>query len=435
MDQNKLAGESWNELKQKLVKQRVLHPVFTTTLKISYEVASRQKFEPLLISTHIEKLEDLCEKCLALRREIRELEILAVKGIMDYQLFQKTSAIDEEAETIRLLKTSKIAEKQGLDAAATDFGNTPALNKGFSTTSTARSQALEQELKGVDRLAELIKERWSDVRSYQQAYYARYTEPGNAHNYSERAQNLLAILKEELAEALARAIALDLGLKTIYGWSPDALPTEIDMPTLDRFVIWVLEARRGVSWRAERETCFDVVIPLVQPWSNGKDGLISAAKFNAALGAGTGQPITLRFDMDATTFLNQSVRLKGIGLSFGNKFGLVVESGIDRIQTADEFAKLAAVIVTPEQTGADGTKYRRPDISLGNIGLHDSGQPLAFVEGIAVTNIDPVGSWEISLHPWMVWKEADALKVSDGVRGERIKDLKMTFRVYVPAKL
>jgi hypothetical protein len=433
-----ITARNWSQLKQELASKGLLHSVFTTELKVSRDPQSvaqaSLKFEPLLLSTHMEKLEDLCEKSLALRREIRELEILSVKSVMDYQLFQKTSVIDEKAEILRLQKPSKLAEKKGQDAAAGAFGTTPELNKGFGLISAGRAEALGDELDGIDQLTQLIKDRWASVRAYQDAYYSRYTEPGNAHNYGERAQNLLAILKKELEEAVDRALALDVGLRTVYRWSPGDVPTEVDLPTLDKFVIWVLEARRGLTWRAERETCFDVVVPVVQPWSDGKTALIPSAQFDAAIRSAA-NPILLRFKIEPNIFLNQDVRVKGIGLSFGNKFGLVIESGIDRIQTADSFARRAAILTTPEQTDSDGRSYKRPDITLGNIGLHDSSGPAAFVEGNSVTNLNPVGSWEVRIHPWIVWKEAGALSVSEGVSGERIKDLKITFRVYIPAQL
>jgi hypothetical protein len=221
----------------------------------------------------------------------------------------------------------------------------------------------------------------------------------------------------------------------VYGWSGGELPKDVDLSSLDDFVIWVVDARRQLAWRAERETCFDIVVPLVQPWSGAASGLIPKATFDTAIGTSTSKPISLRFSVDASIFENESIRLKGLGLSFGNKFGLVIESGIDRIKTADEFARLSAVVVTPEQTIAGGSKYRRPDVHFGNVGLHDSAHPLAFVEGAAVTNLSPIGAWEIRIHPWMVWKDAGELKVSDGVGSERIRDLKMTFRAYVPANL
>ncbi len=433
-----ITATSWSQLKKDFVSRGLLHSVFTTDLRISRDLTPQSggqtKFEPMLLSTHIEKLEGLCEKSLALRREIRELEILAVKSIMDYELFEKTSVIDEESEVIRLLKTAKIAEQKGQEAAVAAFGNAPALNNGFGLIANGRSHSLVEELNGVDRLLQLIKDRWSDVRAYQDAYYSRYNEPGNAHNYGERALNLVAILKKELEEAVDRAVALEIGLRTIYHWSPGAVPTEVDLANLDDFVIWVLEARRGIAFRAERETCFDIVVPLVQPWVDGKSGLMSSEAFDTAIGAGTSDPISLQFKTDQRIFLNQDVRIKGIGLSFGNKFGLVIDSGIDRIQTADGFAKLSAIVVTPEQTDANGRSYRRPNLVLGNIGLHDSSEPSAYVEGNSVTNLSPIGSWEIRIHPWMVWKEAGALSVKDGVRSEPIKDLKITFRVYIPAQ-
>ncbi|CAB3715751.1 hypothetical protein LMG24238_04500 [Paraburkholderia sediminicola] len=425
----------WTQLKKLLVKKGVLDKIFITPISVSRREAAADKFEPLLISTQIDKLGDLIEKCMALRREIRELEVLAVKSIMDYELFIKTSAIDEEAEKIKLLRSAKEAEKQGEDSAATAFGTTAPLNSGFAAISEGRSVGLDHELTAGDRLAELIKARWSSVREYQASYYSRYKESGNAHNYTERVRNLKTIIEEEMSEAMDRAIALDVGLKSIYGWSPAPAPAKIDLVVLDAFVVWVLKARRGVNSRSERETSFDITVPLVQPWSNKAHGIINRDVFDQAIKSPTDQPILLRFDIDRSIFFDQDVRLKGFGLAFGNKCQILQTSGIDRIQTADGFARIAAIVATPEQTYSNGDKYKRPPIILGNIGPHQSGQPTAFVDGALIENICPVGSWEIRLHPWIVWKESDAKKISDGIEDEnsRIRDLKIMFRVYLPA--
>src|SRR5689334_23358519 len=132
-------------------------------------------------------------------------------------------------------------------------------------------------------------------------------------------------------------------------------------------------------------------------------------------------------------FRQNKARLKGIGLAFGNKFGLIAASGIDSIQTADSFTKLYATIITPPQTAADGTNYSRPAVTLGNVGLHYQGTPQAFTDGPAIENLTPFGDWEIQLHPLAVWKDWHVQMLKDGIGGQPIRDLKIMFRAYVPS--
>lgn len=61
-------------------------------------------------------------------------------------------------------------------------------------------------------------------------------------------------------------------------------------------------------------------------------------------------------------------------------------------------------------------------------------KPAAFYEGVCIDNISPFGVWELQLHPWIVWKDATAQKLNSGVLKEKIRDLKLMFRVYSPAK-
>lgn len=425
---------SWSTLKKTLADRGKLHPTFLTVVSVNSDRLKVNKFEPLLISRYADKLADLIEKCLTLKREIQELEILAVKAAVDYDLFVVTSAIDEESETLKLYDDAKAVKIKWENNAAATFGDTSPLNSGFKAVSQGTSESTSAEVATDHRLAELIKKRWSSVRAYQAAYHSRYNEPGNAHNYAQRADNLKRILQSELEEAAQRAIALNSGLKTVYAWTPGQLPGSFDASTLDDFAVWVLEARRELAHRTEGESLFDLVVPLVQPWLQNGVGLIAKDAFDKALGTPTDKPVVLPFEITRDLFLGQDVRLKGVGLAFGNKFKPVIGSGIDAAETSGRFARLSAALISPKQVASDGSEGQRPTVILGNVGLHQSGIPDAYYDDVAVENISPFGKWEIHLHPWIVWKNGDVNKLSDGVGEEPILDLKLTFRAYSPAR-
>ena len=117
----------------------------------------------------IERVSDLIERCLAVRREIRELEVLAVKSIADYELFTKTSVIDQESDILKLLESARVAEKGGQDKAVSEFGTATPLTSGFGPIALGRSQGLAAEINTADRLTQLIKDRWLAVTDYQSA--------------------------------------------------------------------------------------------------------------------------------------------------------------------------------------------------------------------------------------------------------------------------
>ena len=423
----------WTTLKLDLVNKGALSEVFTTHKPVEWKDVNTSKHEPLLIGKHADKLSEAMERCLVIRREIRELEILAVKSAVDYELFVKTSALDEEMETLKLLIPAKDKERKGHEAAVAEFGKTTSTDRGFGAISDGRAAGLAEEIVSAKRLETLIQGRWKDVRDYQAAYHERFNEAGNAHNYGERAANLHKIFTKEVTEAAERAIALASGIKSIYSWATDPLPNKLDLAALDDFALWLIDVRKGMALLSERETPFDLVVPLVQPWAGKGVSLMTQSDFDTAIKSGVGNPVTLKFTIDKNVFFGQDVRLMGVGLAFGNKYGLIPASGIDSIQTADGFVRLAATVVTPAQLSPDGNRYNRPPITLGNVSLHQSGQPTAYAEGVNVENVNPTGDWEIRLHPWVVWKDANPQKLSDGILTERIRDLKLMFRAYAPA--
>lgn len=417
-------GGRWFQYKANLAG---LNPIFTELDHKVFRNSGTLSFEPALIARHAQRLGELLDRCLNIRKDIRELEVLDVKAQTDYQLFIATSKIDEELELLRLETASKAQEQTGFHSAAATFSLAASLEKGLSEIAQGRDGALGQEIKTANDMKSLVEKRWQQLRQYQDDYHSRHIAKGNAHNYGERANLLSNVLTVLLDEALARADALAAGIQLIYGVALTDVPTNIQLHTLDEFAVWALKTIRSLSHATEEETTFELVLPLVQPWLPNQKPLVDKKAFDQAIAnAGNGKPILLSFDLPQNDLLDGRTRLKGIGISFGNSFSRVDQSGIDRNQTADAFTRLAVKIMPPEQGGDT-----RPSVFIGNAGLHGASEKPA-VEGNSVENRSPFGNWSVQIHPFLVWKDHSRVIASDPNQSDVIRDLKLSLRFYIP---
>jgi hypothetical protein len=422
----------WFEQKARLAEKGLMHAIFTQLDAISFKTTSELNFEPALIARHSQRLGELVDRCLTIRKDIRELEVLAFKAGKDYELFQSTSPIDEQMDVFRLQVDSKAKEQTGFQNAAAAFSNAVTLEKGLSEIAQGRDAALGEDLKTSDKLKGLIETRWQRLHEYQDAYRAASCAPGNALNYGERACLLLQVLNVLLDEALARAAALATGIYRVYGVKITDVPTSVTFLTVDQFAVWALRTIRSLSLAAEQETVSEIVIPLVQPWL--PTGPLVTNFDDVVNGAAGGQPVSLPFDLPNNPLLHPRARLKAIGVSFGNAFAPAAGgSGIDGNQTADAFTRLTLKITTPEQKKEDGTTYPRPEVLIGNVGLLSTSE-MSSVEGNAVENLSPFGRWTIVIHPFFVWKDGAQRKISDDNLSDRIRDFKIALRFYVPGR-
>jgi hypothetical protein len=423
----------WFEHKRQLSEKGLIDPVFTELHRVSFQADRAHNFEPLLIARHAQRMGELVDRCLTIRKDIRELEVLEVKAATDYDLFDNTSALDEQMDILRLQMPSKTSDQAGYNKAAAAFSSISTLEKGLREIAKGRDTALGADLKNSGDIQGLTSQRWQKLRDYQNAYHARYTEPGNAHNYGERAKLLLKVLTVLMEEALARAIALSAGVQQIYGASLGGVPASLTLQSIDDFAVWALTTIRSLSRATEQEAVSDIIIPLVQPWLPSQQPLIKPEDFKKAVSSGTGgQQISLGFDLPNNGLLDPRTRLRGIGVSFGNDCAIVQGSGIDRNQTVDAYTKLAMKILTPAQSASDGSTYHRPPILIGNVGLHGPTGAGSMVEGASVDNISPFGTWQIDVHSLFVWKDARKQSISAPTDSDPINDLKLALRVYVP---
>jgi hypothetical protein len=88
-------------------------------------------------------------------------------------------------------------------------------------------------------------------------------------------------------------------------------------------------------------------------------------------------------------------------------------------------------ITTPPQMGEDGATYHRPEVLIGNVGLFGA-SGMSSVEGNAIENLSPFGTWKIVIHPFFVWKDGTHRIISDLNYSDKIRDLKLALRFYAP---
>jgi hypothetical protein len=431
----------WRANKERLVASGALHSVFVTTadenalaaLQQVREIAKSDPliYEPLLFESWLKDVAQLADRVLAYRREGRELEVLAVKAAMDYELGQSLIAIDRETQKLLVQKPVKERAKDTQATAAVAFEKAGQTEGGFTALAQGRFAELAIEISDADQQLKLIEEKWKAQNNYQKTYWAKNNEPGNALNYAERARRVYRLLGEDLAEAYGKAIAIREGIEIVHGKRLPDLPATDPLTFIDELIFWIRATIRWAEWVSQYKVEFDLVVPLVQPWSASQTSILEPEHLRAALAkarANKSLPTLVEFQLESDLFLDcEGARLVGVGLSYGNRVGLVASSGIDKNATTDSYVRLRAIVHTPVQT-ADGQTYSRPPVALGSVGVFGAA-PLAFEQGDLVTNVSPIGKWSIALYPCLVYKDDSEKNIGDGIEGQLMVDLKLHLRL------
>lgn len=406
----------WVKLKKRLVAGDLLDPVFDDMLGRGVKAARRHVrrgtfYEPLLLENHLQQLSGHLDRALAFRRELRELEVLAVKAASEYDLFRLQSSLNLALDLERLGREEKAIGAAAQEAAAGEFGNADTLARGFAAIAGGTGRQLREAIAGAGREETLLRQIAANSAAYQDAYWVRHSEPGNAHNYAERARLVGLLYGQDWLIAQAKAQAVAAGYARIHGSGAPALPALDGIEGLDRLVVWTREMVELLQVRTTEEVEYDLVVPLVQARAAGGERLITATEFRQAVQRtenGT-RPLRLRFTLPSGLFAGLAgARLRRVGLAYGMKKNVIEGSGIDQNATIFAPYRYRARIATPRQAAAGSAAERsRPPVLLGDVALY-GGSP-AYSDGQEVINLDPVGAWEIEVHPVPVVKDDAAL--------------------------
>jgi hypothetical protein len=380
------------------------------------ESKPHNSYEPLLLENLLKEASAALDRCLLKRREAYDLEIAAVKAAADYELFLELAEIDALLETNALATEKLKKEINGYRDSASMFK----IDNGFAKHDETLSESAQEELTAAAERLDLLKKRWLIRKKYESEYNLRHTMPGNAHNFKERMNRAVTLLSDDLQEAYEKILAVQIGLKAIYGNSI-SVPDLQGENVLDELVLWTREVIRFLDIESQEEVSYDLVIPLTQPWRPSEESIIDEDVFHSCVKKKDPMAI-FSFDLSDVFFNQERVRLRGFGLAFGSPASYSYE--------ALRFCRLRATVHTPKQTKVNepGSYYFRPPIVLGNIAVHGGDQPLNINYGLECRNIDPRGEWKIVVNKLAVAADNDRVSI-DKVFGANLRDLKLYLKV------
>lgn len=423
--------------KRRLIREGVLNKAFLRSADhmaiVATKAAARSAkspYEPLLYETWIEDLGASLDRILSYRREARDLEVLAVKAAADYLLFCEQSKIELEQQVLALREKVKLSQKQTQSNAAAKFSGTSSLEAGFKTIAAGTAKDIDAELKDVGSEEALLNAKQKLLQNYQDAYFHRTTEDGNAHNYTQRASLLWRLLNEEVLDCYLKAVAIGKGIERIYGVNVSFNGAPAATTFIDDLVFWCRGIVRQLAIVKQDEVEYDVTVPLVQPVTSSGRPVVDELVFDNALmqTLANNQPFNLNFNLASTSFAAGKVRVKRVGLSYGTETK-ILDSGTDRNFTTDSYARYQATIATPDQSTVAGVPAYRPAVQLGAVTVFGSGIAVCSSDGLECQNIDPNGTWSITIQPNPVYKDRNRQNIGAGIAAVPIKDLKLHLKL------
>jgi hypothetical protein len=360
-----------------------------------------------------------------------ELEILAVKAFADYELFKKNSNIEKQLEQESLRVSSLDLELKGYSTSADSFNGATSeqLAHGFADEMMTRSESARASLESARLSYQLIEEKYQNNLRYQEEYNTRHSQDGNAHNFAQRMRQVIRLLAEDFAEAQAKALAISTGFEMVFGEQLPSPETASDS-LIDEIAVWAKSVMRKMESLSQSEVEYEIVVPLSQSWrGNSMRPLVEPAELEKIINSES-RIKKITFSMDEVFFNQEHVRLRNVGLSFGNRSDALV-NGIRTSDFSVNFA-LRATIYTPEVTSPSDnkSKYHRPPIILGNVPNFAQASVLARETSLACFNINPVGIWTILLEAAAAWDNSGRMRIEDKLGVPRsIRDLKLHLRV------
>lgn len=176
------------------------------------------EYEPLLYDLYLGEAASALDRCLALRREIQDIEATATSFARQYARFNETVELDKQiSDSSNLIKQERNL-KVGFAEAATliKSDNSSQIAGGMKRQSEVVAISHEETANELTRKNALSQKRWEILELINKAEQDQHSIPGHALNFKERRDRLLKLLDLDLAEAYKKCIASKEGLKVIY---------------------------------------------------------------------------------------------------------------------------------------------------------------------------------------------------------------------------
>lgn len=329
---------------------------FDELSKIKIAETTKLTHNARLVEPLLGEIASLVDRCLAYRRESSDLEIAGVAASASKLAFDGLKEVEEKLVSIDPGRTVAEILSANYQPAIDMLNQSPEqVGKGFAIQLAAQLAANRKVGSVLEERVQLALTRFKFSQDLERQLLGRHDVPGNAHNFKERFERLRTLYETDITSAYRRAFAAAAGLDAIFEYKV-APPEPSKLNFVDELVVWTRRAMRAVTLLSEREIEFTRVVPTAVPE----------------------QPGPFNIDLTPSFAGFKSPRVRAIGASFN--------------ADGDVQAGLGLVLVKTEtKTGP------RVVIPIPAVKQYSNSRDPVMIDGAAVYNVDPRGSWTARL--------------------------------------
>ena len=361
--------------------------------------SAQGELDPYRIEEWLGQASEGLDRCLSYERDYHALRVQAGTAMAEAELFQSHADASEALEADDRAQAMRELERAAQQNAAGAFGDQDPLRAGFRELATGAATALaEASIRDGERTTH-AHAKWAALRRYWSLLVGRYTEPGGAMHFSERAQSVLNLLENELSLVSPRLFAIEIGVRHIFGIDH---PFPREGATISSTVLWLRKVMDSIEVKTRDQSVFDLMIPL-RRYLGGRDSAVIPGDWDTMVN-GTGNGLTFSLNGYLPAWIT-NVRLRAVGVSyFSNEdetsqgAGRNIPGYIYRAA-----AKYPVILIPPDQPNPY-TDQAMDKISRAAAILYAEFQPLDgtvpanMIRSPSVMNINPAaGDWSLRL--------------------------------------
>lgn len=360
--------------------------------------AEQGELDPYRIEEWLPDASKALDRCLGYEREYHQLRVQAATALAEAEFFYSHAdasfALEDDADAVAVRngeRAAQVAAKQAFDGQG-------GLADGFRALAAGAIGAVDAALTRENNRRISVSGKWNAHREYWNAMLGRYTEPGGAMNFDERANIILGLLENEIGDLSPKLFAIEIGAKHLFGI--DDLPFPRGDATIAKAVLWLRQNIGRIEKFTRDQTVMSIAIPLKRTKTGRASALVTEGWDEAMKDDGSGK---LRFNLGGYfPGWMSNIRLRAAGVSYWSNEAPDGGAGSNVPQHVYRASsQLPIVVVAPPQpnpyTDNDKDKIERVPVLLdAHFQPSDTAMPSNMSKAPGFVNIDPtIGDWNI----------------------------------------
>lgn len=367
--------------------------------------------DPNDVERNLQRAGAALDRCLVHRREWQELASIGLRYALDYEQFDKMSALQlqlDEAQWNDTARQLSIREEQAIES---DFVNaTDPLAPGFARIAQANAARLAASATSELERRKLLQERLSAEAQYRARLELLHTEPGGLLNFVERADRVSALLELDIRDATQSLTVAFQGVEEVFDVHDLRLAdlTKEARP-LDAMIIACRALMRRIEAEWQEEVESEIMISLRdQTWAEPRRPPKLPPINNAGVVPGEPQITWKKVCGEVTAAGGVTKRNLSVMLYDSTKF----KEGAQGPQLSGRIVAVGLSFAVKDLTArkdsrlfsADAEIYPpRGRVNVGghafiqNIAMYQPGLPVAWTSDQPIKNVRANGQWRIDL--------------------------------------